>query len=173
MSVAKVTRHVRPAHVAVPMEAETREAVVKDLTAVLVAAGSLTRAKGEALVAEVLAREGQGTTGIGGGVAVPHAKTSLVKDLVVAVGICRPGIDWGSVDGDRVHVVFLIAAPPDANQEYLAVMKWVVSLTRSKTWMKFLRACTTPAEVVDVLEESYGEQAGGASPGGERTAGGR
>ena len=161
MSVAKVTRHVRPAHVVVSMEAESRDEVAKDLAGVLVASGALTKAKGDALVAEVLGREGEGTTGIGGGVAVPHAKTALVKELVVAVGMSTRGIEWASVDGDRVHVVFLIASPPDANQEYLALMRWVVSLTRSKYWMKLLRGCATPAAVVEVLEESFDNPAGG------------
>lgn len=160
MSVAKVTRHVRPAHVVVSLEAETRDEAVKDLAGTLVVSGALTKPKGDALVAEVLSREGEGTTGIGGGVAVPHAKTALVKELLVAVGMSAPGIEWASVDGDRVHVVFLIASPPDANQEYLSLMRWVVTLTRSRYWMKLLRGCATPAAVVEVLEESFDHPAG-------------
>ena len=154
MDVAKVTRHVRPAHVAAALAAGSKDEAVRELAALFVASGSLPKAKGEALAQEVLAREGEGTTGIGGSVAVPHAKTTLVKDLLVAVGLSSEGIDFSSVDGDPVHVVFLIAAPPDATQEYLALMRWVVSLTRSKYWMKLLRGCSTPEAVVEVLEES-------------------
>lgn len=154
MSVAKVTRHVRVAHVVPRLEAEDRDEAVRELAAVFSASGALSKTKADALVDEVLRREGEGTTGIGGGVAVPHAKTTLTKELLVAVGLADRGIDFASVDGDPVHVVFLIAAPPDASQEYLALMKWVVSLTRSKLWMKLLRGCTTAEGVVDVLEES-------------------
>ena len=154
MSVVKVTRHVRVAHVVPRLEAEDRDEAVRELAATFAASGALTKAKADALVAEVLQREGEGTTGIGGGVAVPHAKTTLTKELMVAVGLAGRGIDFASVDGDPVHVVFLIASPPDASQEYLALMKWVVSLTRSKLWMKLLRGCTTAEAVVDVLEES-------------------
>jgi nitrogen PTS system EIIA component len=156
MDLAKVTRRLRPAHVLVDLTAETKEAAVKDLAALFAASGALPRAKADALASEVLQREGEGTTGIGGGVAVPHAKSALVKDLLVAVGVSSAGMDFASVDGDPVHVVFLIAAPPDAAPEYLAMMKWVVSLTRSKYWMKLLRACKTPEALVDVLEESSG-----------------
>lgn len=154
MSVAKVTRHVRPAHVAVDLGAATKEEAVRSLAALFAASGALSKAKCEALSLEVLQREGEGTTGIGGSVAVPHAKTHLVKELLVAVGLTSEGIDFSSVDGDPVHVVFLIAAPPDATIEYLALMKWVVSLTRSKYWMKLLKGCTTPEALVEVLEES-------------------
>jgi mannitol/fructose-specific phosphotransferase system IIA component (Ntr-type) len=160
MSVAKVTRHIRAAHVLPAMDAETREHAVRDLAALFHGSGALSKPKTEALAIEVLAREGEGTTGIGGGVAVPHAKTALTKELLVAVGIAGTGIEWASVDGDRVHVVFLIASPPDANQEYLALMKWVVSLTRSRYWMKLLRGCATSETIVEVLEESFDTPAG-------------
>jgi mannitol/fructose-specific phosphotransferase system IIA component (Ntr-type) len=154
MVLAKITRHVRPEHVSVRLHAETKDAAVRELAGLLATSGTLTAAKAEALGLEVLGREGEGTTGIGGGVAVPHAKTQLVKDLVVAVGLSEAGLDFSSVDGDPVHVVFLIAAPPNASVEYLALMKWVVSLTRSRYWMKLVRACSTPEALVEVLDES-------------------
>lgn len=156
MDVAKVSRHVRAAHCVPALTAETREDVVRELCRRFAESGALTKAKADALGAEVLRRESEGTTGIGSGVAVPHAKTSLVKELLVAVGVAPKGIDFASVDGDPVHVVFLIAAPPEAVQEYLAFMKWVVSLTRSKYWTKLVRGCATPEAIVELLEESGG-----------------
>jgi mannitol/fructose-specific phosphotransferase system IIA component (Ntr-type) len=154
VDVAKVTRHVRPQHVVSSLEATTKDDAVRELAALFVASGALPKAKGESLAQEVLARESEGTTGIGGSVAVPHAKSTIVKELLVAVGLSAEGIDFSSVDGDPVHVVFLIAAPPDATAEYLALMRWVVSLTRSKYWMKLLKGCASPEAVVEVLEES-------------------
>jgi len=154
MPVAKITRHVRPEHVCVPLSASTKEAAVAELARRLSASGAIGAADADALTKEVLGREGEGTTGIGGGVAVPHAKTQLVEELLVAVGLSDAGIDFASVDGDPVHVVFLIAAPQGAAAEYLALMRWVVSLTRSRYWMKLVRACTTPEALIDVLEES-------------------
>lgn len=154
MDTAKVTRHVRVGHVVAVLEAGTKEAAVRELCQRFAATGALPKGKAEALALEVLEREAEGTTGIGSGVAVPHAKTNLVKDLLVAVGLSKEGIDFASVDGDPVHVVFLIASPPEAPGEYLSLMKWVVSLTRNKYWMKLLRGCTTPEAIVEVLEES-------------------
>ena len=154
MSVAKVTRHVRPAHVVVDLKAGTRDEAVRELAATFAASGALAEAQARTLADEVLARESEGTTGIGGGVAVPHAKTALASELLVAVGLSSDGIDFASVDGDPVHVVFLIGSPPAAAGEYLALMKWVVSLTRSKTWMRLLRAARTREAVVEVLEDS-------------------
>jgi mannitol/fructose-specific phosphotransferase system IIA component (Ntr-type) len=155
MDVVKPTRYIRPAHVTTSLAAETREEAVRELAALFAASRTLTKAKADALAADVLARESEGTTGIGCGVAVPHAKTALVDDFVVAVGVSRAGIDFASVDGDPVHVVFLIAAAPSFAAEYLALMKWVVSLTRSKYWMKLLRGAPTADALVEVLEESH------------------
>ncbi len=154
MDAAKVTRHVRAAHCVPSLAADTKEDAVKELCARFAASGTLQKGKAEALGLEVLQREGEGTTGIGSGVAVPHAKTSLAKELTVAVGMSREGLDFASVDGDPVHVVFLIASPPEASAEHLAFMKWVVSFTRSKYWMKLLRGCQTAEAMVEVLEES-------------------
>jgi mannitol/fructose-specific phosphotransferase system IIA component (Ntr-type) len=161
MDVAKITRHVRPAHVTARLTATTKDAAVRELAALFAASGALSKSKAESLADEVLEREGEGTTGIGSGVAVPHAKTALVKDLLVAVGLSKEGIDFSSVDGDPVHVVFLIASPTDAATEYLALMKWLVGLTRSKYWLKLLKGCSTAQAVVEVLEESDG---GAAKP---------
>ncbi len=154
MALVKVTRYVRPDHVTVKLAAESKEEAVRELAELLSSSGALSAAKAEALGLEVLSREGEGTTGIGGGVAVPHAKTQLVQELVVAVGVSEAGIDFSSVDGDPVHVVFLIASPADATAEYLALMRWVVSLTRSRYWMKLVRGCSTPEALVEVLDES-------------------
>lgn len=154
MDAANVIRHVRPAHCVPSLDAATKEEAIRILCGTFAASGALSKAKAEALSLEVLGREGEGTTGIGSGVAVPHAKTSLVKELLLAVGVHREGLEFSSVDGDPVQVVFLIAAPPNATQEYLALMKWVVSLTRSKYWVKLVRGCTTPEAIVELLEES-------------------
>jgi mannitol/fructose-specific phosphotransferase system IIA component (Ntr-type) len=152
--LANVSRHVRAAHCVPALEAATREDAVRELCRRFAESGALSKAKADALAAEILSREAEGTTGIGSGVAVPHAKTGLVKELLVAVGVSAKGIDFASVDGDPVHVVFLIAAPPEAVQEYLALMKWVVSLTRSKYWTKLVRGCASPEAIVELLEES-------------------
>jgi mannitol/fructose-specific phosphotransferase system IIA component (Ntr-type) len=154
MDVAKVTRHVRAAHVAPALGSAGKDAAIRELAGLFASSGALTKAKAESLASEILRREAEGTTGIGAGVAIPHAKTPLVKEVLLAVGLSAEGVDFASVDGDPVHVVFLIASPPDASAENLAIMKWVVSLTRNKYWMRLLRGCTTAEGVVEVLEES-------------------
>jgi PTS system fructose-specific IIA component/PTS system nitrogen regulatory IIA component len=154
MDAAKVTHRIRAAHCLPSIESGAKDDAIRELCDRLATTGAIPKGKADALAAEVMKREGQGTTGIGGGVAVPHAKTSLVKELTVAVGLAKDGLDFSSVDGERVQVVFLIASPPEAAQEHLAFMRWVVTFTRSKYWTKLLKGCTTAEAMAEVLEES-------------------
>lgn len=75
-----------------------------------------------ALEKAVLEREQVMSTGIGLGIAVPHAKVASVKDFVVALGRSRAGIDFQSLDGKPVHLVVLIAGPVDRQARYLQIL---------------------------------------------------
>lgn len=70
----------------------------------------------------IIARENQSTTGIGEGIAIPHAKTKAVKNACLAAAVCKKGIDYESFDGSLSHLFFMIAAPEGANNTHLEVL---------------------------------------------------
>lgn len=70
----------------------------------------------------IIARENQSTTGIGEGIAIPHAKTKAVKNACLAVAVCKKGVDYESFDGSLSHLFFMIAAPEGANNTHLEVL---------------------------------------------------
>ncbi|MBZ9607163.1 fructose PTS transporter subunit IIA [Clostridium estertheticum] len=74
-------------------------------------------------VEDVKARESISTTGIGDGVAIPHAKSSWVKVPTVVVGKSSSGIEWESLDDEPVNIVFLIAVPEDGKNEHLKILQ--------------------------------------------------
>lgn len=74
-------------------------------------------------VEDVKARESLSTTGIGDGVAIPHAKSSWVKEPTVVVGKSSSGIEWESLDDEPVNLVFLIAVPEDGGNEHLKILQ--------------------------------------------------
>ncbi len=80
----------------------------------------------ERLLEALIEREDIGSTGIGVGVAVPHAKIPQVTDFVIAYGRSREGIEWGSVDARAVHHVVLIAGPADRQHRYLQLLASVM-----------------------------------------------
>src|SRR4051795_10798909 len=95
-------------------------AVVEELVTVLDHAGKLTD-KAEYKQA-ILAREAQSTTGIGDGIAIPHAKTKAVKEAAIAFGRSKEGVNYESLDGQPAHLFFMIAATEGANNTHLEAL---------------------------------------------------
>jgi PTS system fructose-specific IIA component/PTS system nitrogen regulatory IIA component len=107
----------------------------------------------DALVA-LLKRESVGSTGLGRGIAIPHAKLPFVRDFTVGLGVSRPGVDFGASDGRPVHAVFLVLSPEDDPYGHMRLMGLVAGIVRKEGFVERLRRCTTPETVVALVEES-------------------
>ncbi len=99
--------------VAVPPTATVPDAVVRFLVGELVAAGRVPAAACQRVAEAVLRRETLGSTGIGNGVAIPHAKSDDVREVAVAIGRLPKPIDWAAIDAEPVGLVCLIVTPRD------------------------------------------------------------
>jgi mannitol/fructose-specific phosphotransferase system IIA component (Ntr-type) len=108
----------------------------------------------EALRGAVLAREMVMSTGIGGGVAIPHVRIDGVSEPVIALGLSRDGIDFDSIDGEPVRIVVLFAMPRSANEQYLRALARTMLTLKTAGLVDQLPACTTPEQVVELLNES-------------------
>jgi len=107
----------------------------------------------DSLIDDILEREYKGSTGIGKGIAIPHARTTGVKSLVGALGISRRGIDFESEDGQPCHMVFLILAPPEESTTYLKALSAVAFIGKDEAIMSKLTSASSPGEAMSVLEE--------------------
>lgn len=94
----------------------------------------------------VITREKVVTTGIGMGVAIPHAKMSHFQDFFVAVAILDKGVDWKSLDGHPVRLVFLIGGPDNKQTEYLKILSSLTLKIKEDQTRKALFNSTTPEE---------------------------
>ncbi|MEM6453821.1 MAG: PTS sugar transporter subunit IIA [Acidobacteriota bacterium] len=120
----------RPALILPDLKASDRATVLRLLAEGIVDAGALDDAN--ALYRKLDERESLGSTGIGGGVAIPHCKVDGLDDVVLAVGMTRNrdvGVDFDAVDGQPVHLFFVIVSPAKAPAAHLqclaAISKWV------------------------------------------------
>ena len=105
----------------VPLEGVDKEEAIAELVELLVRAGKLPDR--DAALEALYVRESKGSTGIGGGVAIPHAKQEGLEGVVLAVGVSRDGIEFDAADGELVYLVFLVMAEahnPGPNVEVLA-----------------------------------------------------
>jgi len=104
------------------------------------------------LLSDVLERENLVTTGVGYGVAFPHAKTSAVKGIVIAFGRSAKGIDFDAMDHKPVNLFFLIAAPEDAIGAHLNVMARLSYLMKSDTNRQKLMEASSPGDVLALMD---------------------
>ena len=105
------------------------------------------------LLKDIKDRENLVTTGIGYGVAFPHAKTKSVKGIVIAFGRSNEGIDFEAIDHKPVNLFFLIAAPEDAIGAHLNVMSRLSYLMKSEENRQKLMKATSPGEVLELIDQ--------------------
>ncbi|MCD6416305.1 MAG: PTS sugar transporter subunit IIA [Planctomycetes bacterium] len=133
---------IREETVKIPLEAVDKEEAIAELLELLVRAGRIEDREG-ALDA-LYEREEKGTTGIGGGVAIPHAKRPDVQGVELAVGVSPEGIDFDAADGELVYLVFLVVAEahnPGPNVEALADIGHLMQLPGVYEEMLAARDC--------------------------------
>lgn len=102
----------------------------------------------------LLTRENMGSTGIGKGIAIPHSRTLVANRLTVVAARSPEGIDFNSMDGKPVHLIFLILAPPqEKNNQYLPLLGRLVETLRDASVRKKLLSATDFNEFTAVLEQ--------------------
>ena len=131
-----------------------KEDVLRGLVGALVRTGQIPAAQAESVCSTVLERENLGSTGIGRGVALPHAKHKAVSRPVGTVAVSRKGVDFDSLDGEPVHLLFALVSPPDRSADHLAVLEYVSRQLRNDLFCKLLRQAKSVEEIWQILQEA-------------------
>ena len=133
------------------LKAETKEAVLEELIRPLVDEGKI---KTKDIVLETLAkRETLGSTGIGKGVAIPHCRTLAISEVQIVVGVSKRGIPYDAIDRKKVHLFFLIIAPPQEESNlYLPILGKVVEMLRDSKVRKLLMKAKDFRLFLDIIE---------------------
>ncbi len=140
------------------LSANSKEAAIRAMVASLIDAGSISSDDEEGIVAAILKREELGSTGIGNGVAVPHTKHPSVDKLIASVALSADGVDFASLDGDAVHILFLLVSPPDRPGDHLRGLENISRHLRNQNFCNFLKQAKTKQEVLDLLQEADNNQ---------------
>lgn len=109
--------------------------------------------KEEALLS-IMARENLMSTGVGNGIAIPHAKTDAVKDIVLTIATIRNGINYKAVDKKKVFVVFMLIAPKNAASENLKVLTSIARILRDNQYfIEKLISAESAEEIIDLISK--------------------
>ncbi|MBL9086975.1 MAG: PTS sugar transporter subunit IIA [Planctomycetia bacterium] len=127
----------------------TKDAVLEEMVALVSSSDAVTDAP--SLLAAVRERERVLSTGIGLGIAIPHAKIPGVTRFVVAVGRHGAGIEFDAIDGKPVQIVVLIAGPQDAQDRYLRLLARLSGRLRQEDVRRKILAAKSHADVVAIL----------------------
>jgi fructose-specific phosphotransferase system IIA component len=106
----------------------------------------------ELFVTDVLKREDEYSTGIGFGIAIPHAKSEYVTDAAIAVGKLTENIEYESMDGEPIQIMFMIAVPIQNNDEHLKILSMLSRKFMDEEFRNILKKASSRDEIMKVLE---------------------
>lgn len=140
------------------LTADTKEGVIAELVESLLQVGEIGADEKADIIAAIMKREELGSTGIGRGVAVPHTKHGSVDKLVGTVGVSVDGVDFNSLDGEKVQLFFLLISPPERPGDHLRALENISRQLRDETFCRFLKQSKTSEDIHQLLEEADNNQ---------------
>jgi len=136
------------------LQARDRDGAIAELVSSLNKAGKLEKGKSKEIIRMVIEREKEASTGMGKGVAVPHVKHKVVKDVVAVIGQSSAGIDFTALDKQPVYSVILLISSVDDPDKHLQAMESVFRHLQHEKFRKFLRQCRNLEQIEELLREA-------------------
>ncbi|RUA07811.1 MAG: PTS sugar transporter subunit IIA [Fusobacteria bacterium] len=149
MNIAKITDYITEDRILLDLKAKNKKEVLLELSQLLGTSDSID----DYVVIEkaLIEREKLGSTGIGKGVAIPHAKTDFAKKLTIAFGRSNNGVNFNSLDGEDVNLFFVFASPLSDSRVYLRILARISRLIREDKFRTKLINATSPQEILDII----------------------
>ncbi|MDD4940194.1 MAG: PTS sugar transporter subunit IIA [Candidatus Omnitrophica bacterium] len=135
------------------IKSSKKEDVIKELVDTLIATDDIEKRCRNNLFEALMTRESLGSTAIGQGIAIPHAKSDCVSKLVAAFGVSKKGVDFDSLDGEPAYIFFLLVAPQDSAGPHLKALARISRLLKDKYFRDSLRACTDEKAVIKIITQ--------------------
>jgi fructose-specific phosphotransferase system IIA component len=149
----KVTEFLSKKAIVMDIKSTKKEDVIKELVDSLIEGGDIEKRYRNKLVEALMSREALGSTAIGQGVAIPHAKADCVDKLIAAFGISKKGIEFDSLDGEPAYIFFLLVAPQDSAGPHLKALARISRLLKDKYFRDGLRAAADDKAVIRIITQ--------------------
>jgi fructose-specific phosphotransferase system IIA component len=145
----RLTEILKPENIKIPLAASRKNEAIAELVDLLAANKSINDPK--KVLESVLDRESTRTTGIGNGLAIPHGKTSGTPDLIMAIGKPAQPIDFQSIDGRPVTIIWLLTSPPDKTGAHIHALARISKLMTIDRFRQSVQAATSSQELFDII----------------------
>lgn len=136
------------------LEATDRNGVIRELIRSLAEHGVVNPEHSETIARATIAREKQGSTGFGKGVAVPHVKHERIDKMVATIGRSSHGVDFAALDRGPVYTVIMLLSPASEPEEHLAAMERIFRYLQRENSRRFLRQADTHEAIIDLINEA-------------------
>ncbi len=136
--------------ICIDLKAKDKKGILDELVAPIV---SLTGASHEELVKVLMERERLGSTGIGGGIGIPHGKLKTLDQLVLGFGLSRRGADFESMDNRPTYIFFLLLTPESSAGLHLKLLARISRLLKNEDFKSQLMEASRPEEIIDIIRE--------------------
>jgi mannitol/fructose-specific phosphotransferase system IIA component (Ntr-type) len=156
---------VAPRAIITDLRATTKEGVICEIVSRLHCVGCLAEADPEAVTRVILGREELGSTGVGGGIALPEGIVERIAGVLGAVATSRHEIDFDALDEEPVDLVFLLVFPPRDIGKVYEARRTIDSHLKDERFVNDLRQARTPEQVLEVLQRADREASDGPSGG--------
>lgn len=142
---------IAPEVIKAGLESKDKPGVLRELLQILVDAGKVTES--EAILEALFKRESLQSTGLEAGIAVPHAKTTAVDSLTLAIGTAPGGIDFDAIDHQPSKLFFLMLAPPDKSGPHIEALAEIARMSKSTAFCTAIINAKSPDEVIELFAE--------------------
>ena len=136
--------------ICIDLKAKDKKGVMDELVAPI---AKLTGASQEELVKVLMERERLGSTGIGGGIGIPHGKLKNLDHLVLGFGLSRRGVDFESMDSRPTHIFFLLLTPESSAGLHLKLLARISRLLKDDEFKSRLQQAGRPEDVIEIIQD--------------------
>lgn len=145
----KLSDLLKEKYINLTLKSVKKKEIIAELAGLIAQSKKLTNKK--AFFEAIIEREELGSTGIGCGVAIPHAKTKVAKDFLLAFGRKDAGIDFGALDGEKTYLFFILASPKEEIGGHLKILAEISRLVKDRFIIELLRRAKDKKEILKIV----------------------
>ncbi len=141
----------------VELKAVEKKEVLEELLDLLIKNGKVKKSHKNDIITSLMEREKLGSTGIGQGIGIPHAKTKYVNELIAAFGLSKDGVNFNALDGNKVKIIFLLLAPENITGPHLKALASISRILRDRLIREKLLSCKNSKNIMSFLIKQEGK----------------
>lgn len=150
----KLSEFLVKSAISLDLDAVSKDEALRETVRNLESAGCLPSAEVENVIKSLVERERLGSTGIGRGLAVPHARHAAVTKLTGTISVSRKGVNFDSLDGEPVYIMVLLISPPNDPGRHLRALELIIRRLKDEVFSNTLRQLKSADDLWEFIEET-------------------